>query len=92
MDVFKKGAYQMAIDLNLPIIPVTINGSFEVLPIHSYFINPHKMEMIIHDPIVIDHSDPESLRERAMKIRALIEKSKEAIESSLWEKYQTGAD
>jgi len=86
MGRFKKGAYQMALDLKLPIVPITINGSFDVMPIHTYRINPHKMEMIIHDPIHIDEIPTENLREAAMKIRELIDQSHTVIASGLWDK------
>jgi len=88
MGTFKKGAYQMALDLNLPIVPITINGSYEVMPIGSYLINPHKMEMIIHDPIPMDEIHPENLREVAVKVRELVEQSRGIIASGLWEKYR----
>jgi len=85
---FKKGAYQMALDLKLPIVPVTINGSFEVMPINSYLINPHKMEVIIHDPIYFDEINTENIREVAMKVRELSDHSRDIISSGLWEKYK----
>ena len=88
MGIFKKGAYQMALDLKLPIVPITINGSYEVMPIGSYLINPHRMEVIIHDPIHIDEVRPENLRELAMKVRELADRSRGVIESALWEKYR----
>jgi len=88
MGRFKKGAYQMALDLKLPIVPITINGSFEVMPINFYWINPHKMEMIIHDPIHLDEIHPENIREAAVNIRELIDQSKTVIAGELWEKYQ----
>jgi 1-acyl-sn-glycerol-3-phosphate acyltransferase len=88
MGVFKKGAYQMALDLKLPIVPITINGSYDVMPINSYRINPHKMEMIIHDPIPIDEIPSGNLREVAVKIRELTDRSQEIIASGLWEKYK----
>ena len=44
---FKKGAYQLAIDLNLPVVPLTIDGSFSVLPRSSYLIKPGKMILTI---------------------------------------------
>ena len=88
MGVFKKGAYQMALDLKFPIVPITINGSFDVMPIGSYLINPQKMEMIIHDPIPIDENHPENLREIAVKVRELADRSREIIASALWEKYR----
>jgi 1-acyl-sn-glycerol-3-phosphate acyltransferase len=88
MGKFKKGAYQMALDLKLPIVPITINGSYEVMPITSYFIYPHKMELIIHDPIPTGQINPENIREAAVKIRELIDESGEKIESSLWKQYK----
>ena len=48
---FKKGAYQMAADQHLQIVPITLNGPFDVLPIGSLNIHRHKMEMVIHPPI-----------------------------------------
>lgn len=44
---FKKGAYQMALDQHLPIIPITLNGPFDVLPIGSLNVHRHRMEMVI---------------------------------------------
>jgi len=88
MGVFKKGAYQMALDLKLPIVPITINGSYDVMPIDSYRINPAKMEIIIHDPVFIDEFHSENIRELTVKIRELSDKSKEIIDSGLWEKYR----
>jgi 1-acyl-sn-glycerol-3-phosphate acyltransferase len=83
MGKFKKGAYQMAMDLRLPIVPVTINGSFRVMSYGSFFIKPHKMELIIHDPIITDSIDNLNIREIAVKIRELVDESRKAIESDL---------
>jgi len=88
MGPFKKGAYQMALDLNLPIVPITLNGSYNVMSINSYRIHPSTMEMIIHDPIPMDEVRPENLREVAVKVRELVEQSRGIIASGLWEKYR----
>ena len=88
MSVFKKGAYQMALDLKLPIVPISINGSFEVMPIFSYLINPHKMELIIHDPIDITPYQSDDLRRQVVNIKELMLKSKAVVESGLWERYK----
>ena len=84
----KKGAYQMALDLKLPVVPITINGSFYVLPIHTYLFHPHKMELIIHEPIKTDSIHIENIREAAVKIKELIDESKAKIESGLWEGFR----
>jgi 1-acyl-sn-glycerol-3-phosphate acyltransferase len=81
---FKKGAYQIAIDLKLPVVPVSINGSFQILPRTSVLIRPHRMELIIHDPITTDDLASDNLRDVAVNIRALTDRSREAIEAGLW--------
>jgi len=85
---FKKGAYQMALDLKLPIVPVTINGSFEVMPKNSFLITPHRMEMIIHDPISVKNVEVSDLRELSVAIKELVAQSKTTIESGLWDIYK----
>lgn len=80
---FKKGAYQMAADQHLPIIPITLNGPFEVLPIGSLNLHRHPLEMVIHEAIPAESMDPshEGLQQMANRTR-------EIIESSLWDKYK----
>ncbi|MDR0413234.1 MAG: 1-acyl-sn-glycerol-3-phosphate acyltransferase [Dysgonamonadaceae bacterium] len=85
---FKKGAYQMAIDLKLPIVPVTINGSFRVMPKGFYRIRPHKMELLIHKPLSTENLNPGNVREAALQISRLIELSRTEIESGLWDEYK----
>lgn len=48
---FKRGAFLLADDLKMPIVPVTIHGSFHVLPRQGGWINRHGLIMTIHDPI-----------------------------------------
>jgi len=80
---FKKGAFQMAMDMKLPIVPVTINGSYKVLSRHTFLLSPHRMELIIHDPVFTDHLITGSLRDAATHIRTLSEQSKNIIASKL---------
>jgi 1-acyl-sn-glycerol-3-phosphate acyltransferase len=48
---FKKGAFKTAFDLDLPILPVTINGTRNILPSRSWDILPGKATITIHPPI-----------------------------------------
>jgi 1-acyl-sn-glycerol-3-phosphate acyltransferase len=48
---FKKGAFRLAVDLGLPILPVTIAGTHRVLPKGSLNLFPGRVDMIIHPPI-----------------------------------------
>ncbi len=48
---FKRGAFSIAADLHLPVVPITINGAYSVLPAGSCLIKPGRIELIFHPPI-----------------------------------------
>lgn len=48
---FKRGAFKIAFDLGLPILPVTIIGTKDILPANSINLLPGKVKMVIHSPI-----------------------------------------
>ncbi|MFA6580180.1 MAG: lysophospholipid acyltransferase family protein [Paludibacter sp.] len=54
MGKFKRGAFQIASDLSLPIVPVTLRGSFERLHRNTIDVTPGTIEMHIHQPIEIN--------------------------------------
>ena len=70
MGIFRKGAFQLAKDIGLPVVPVTIDGSFEILPRTRgfNFVNRHKLILTFHAPIPAEdvvNSDLKSLSEAA---------------------------
>lgn len=52
---FKRGAFQIAIDLGLPVIPLSLDGCFEVLPKGKPYISWHRVHMHIGEPIDLKH-------------------------------------
>jgi 1-acyl-sn-glycerol-3-phosphate acyltransferase len=48
---FKKGAFRMALDLGLPILPLTITGTRDILPAKSLDLFPGKACLKIHKPV-----------------------------------------
>ena len=48
---FKRGAFQIAIDLGLPVIPLSLSGCFEVLPKGKLFVHRVPCRMYIGEPI-----------------------------------------
>ena len=42
---FKRGAFQIALDLGLPVIPLSLDGCFEVLPKGKPFVHRHPVHM-----------------------------------------------
>ncbi len=50
---FKRGAFRLAFDLGLPILPITLKGEKGILPYHLFNLLPGKAQMIIHKPVDI---------------------------------------
>lgn len=69
---FKKGAFRLAFDLNLPILPITINGSDKVLPTNTANLFPGKIEIIIHPAIDIHDYGEEGMKALMDDARAII--------------------
>ena len=81
MGYFKKGAFQLADDLQLAVVPVTIDGSFEILPRTGKWIHRHRMILTIHDPI-----PPKG--QGADNIKATMAEAYTAVESALPDKFK----
>lgn len=82
MSRFKRGAFHIAHDMKLPIVPLTLNGPYDVLHRDSLQLSiGKKMELVIHPPIETKDLSEEELFE-------LIDKTRDIIASDLWEKYQ----
>lgn len=60
---FRKGAFALADELQLPVVPLTINGSFDILPRMKgfNFVNWHPMTLTIHQPIYPVGQGPENV-------------------------------
>ena len=48
---FKRGAFQIALELGLPVIPLSLNGCFEVLPKGKAYVTRYPVHMHIGEPI-----------------------------------------
>jgi 1-acyl-sn-glycerol-3-phosphate acyltransferase len=70
---FKKGAFKLAIDLGLPILPVTISGTKNIWPADTINILPGKSRMVIHEPIDIRVYNDDTLKDLMAHTRTIIE-------------------
>ena len=48
---FKKGAFMMAIDAGVPVVPVTVSGATKIMPKGEFKVYPSTVRLTIHDPI-----------------------------------------
>ena len=83
MGSFKRGGFLLADELQLPVVPLTINGSFNVKPRTNDmgFVNRHQLTLTIHKPIYPTGKGPEN-------VKMLMEKSYEEIQKALVPEYQ----
>lgn len=83
MGVFKRGAFMLADELQLPILPLTINGSFDIMPRmrDCKWVTWHPLKLTIHKPIYPEGQGPEDINRR-------MDECYKAIMSGLEEKYQ----
>jgi 1-acyl-sn-glycerol-3-phosphate acyltransferase len=51
MTPFQSGAAFMAIKAQVPLVPVALIGTYELLPIHVYHLTPHPVKIVIGEPI-----------------------------------------
>ena len=83
MGTFRRGAFMLADELQLPVVPLTINGSFNVMPRMRdlHFVVWHPLKLTIHEPI-----EPQGKsRENILRMEKL---SYEAVMSGLVPEYQ----
>lgn len=73
---FKKGAFKFALDLGLPVLPVTIIGTKEILPANSIGLFPGNAKMVIHRPIDIAGYTEKN-------IEKLMDRAKQSIQQGL---------
>ena len=83
MGVFKRGAFMLADDIELPVVPLTINGSFDIMPRtrDMKWVVWHPLRLTIHKPI-------QPIGKGADNIKYLEEESYKVVMSGLEEKYQ----
>ena len=72
---FKRGAYMLAMEFKLPVVPVTIDGAYAVMPRSATLPRPGRIVLTIHRPITAG-KDGHDLTE-------LMEQSRLAIASAL---------
>lgn len=72
---FRRGAYTLAVEFGLPVVPLTIDGAYKVMPRTALLPRPGHITLTIHRPIEAPSDGHE--------MKSLIETSRQAILSAL---------
>jgi 1-acyl-sn-glycerol-3-phosphate acyltransferase len=77
---FKKGPFYLAEECQVPVVPITISGTHEVMPKRRFAIKPGWVTVTFHEPI-----PPAQFGSR----EHLMERVREAIDSALPPEYRS---
>jgi 1-acyl-sn-glycerol-3-phosphate acyltransferase len=69
---FKKGAFRMALELGLPILPLTVTGTRDVLPADTSDLMPGSARLIIHPPIPVEGLTADDTTKISNQVREVI--------------------
>ena len=77
---FKRGAFRFAQEMSLPILPIAIHGTKEILPSDTIDLAPGKAVIQVLEPIPTDNLSDEAISQLTLDVR---EKIATALENPL---------
>jgi 1-acyl-sn-glycerol-3-phosphate acyltransferase len=72
---FKHGTFYLAIKSGVPILPISIIGSGQIMPKRSLRVRPGRVKVVIDKPVYVKNFDIEKLHELVEKVRSIIIKN-----------------
>ena len=72
MNSFKKGSMKLATKSRVPIVPITIDGSYNVLEVGRKVMG-NKINMVIHKPIYVNSLSKEEEQNLSEYVQNIIE-------------------
>ncbi|NIM59308.1 MAG: 1-acyl-sn-glycerol-3-phosphate acyltransferase [Candidatus Aminicenantes bacterium] len=70
---FKRGGFFLAINSQVPIFPVSIKGSYALMPKGSFFVKKGKVGVMFHPPVSIKGFNKDNLSQLINKVRSVIQ-------------------
>jgi 1-acyl-sn-glycerol-3-phosphate acyltransferase len=69
---FKKGAFHMAIAAGVPIVPITVNGAYEIMPRGPVRAIPGTIHITVHEPVQVTGYGSERAKELAERVWRIV--------------------
>jgi len=70
---FKRGGFFIAVNTQAPIFPVSIKGTYELMPPKSFFVKRGKVKVTFHEPVQVRGYDRNNLPELIDEVRSFIQ-------------------
>ena len=72
MQPFRRGGFFMALDSGAPIVPVSISGTFELMPRGKWFVKKGPVRIVFHEPISVAGRTAEAIPELMERVRTAV--------------------
>lgn len=76
MGEFKAGSFHLAVKSGVPVVPITINGTYNILEANNNRVQPANITLTVHEPIYAKQYQDMDMNELARYCREIIESSK----------------
>ena len=76
LQVFKRGGFFLALNSQVPVVPVSIQGTFEIMPKKSFFIKRGKVNIAFHPVVPVQEFNRDTLP-------SLMDRVRDAVKSGL---------
>ncbi len=73
MQRFKRGGFFLALESQAAIAPVSIDGSYELMPKGSFFAKKGRIKVIFHQPVSVEGLDRNNISVLRDRVRAIIQ-------------------
>lgn len=81
MGNFKKGSMKLALKANVPIVPITVDGTYRVLEVGNK-VQGNLVKIIIHKPIYVDKLSEEEKKGLTQNLQNIIQGGLEELNSN----------
>ena len=69
---FRRGGFFLALAAGTPIVPVSINGTYELMPRGQWFVRKGRVQIIFHEPILAAGYTPDTMAELMDRVKAAV--------------------
>ncbi|MCM3617254.1 1-acyl-sn-glycerol-3-phosphate acyltransferase [Sutcliffiella horikoshii] len=69
MGEFKKGGLRLATDSNVPVVPITISGSYKIMEESKLGFQPAQVKVTVHDPIFLPEDEKVDGNQLGMEVQ-----------------------
>ena len=73
IQAFRRGGFFLALESQAPVVPISIRGTYELMPRGTKFAKKGKVQVLFHAPVSVQGYDTSNMRVLIDRVRGIIE-------------------